>query len=637
MSFENGTKIGAYEITEKLGQGGMATVYKAHHDRLDRFVAIKVLHPAFKDNEDFLNRFSREAKVVARLEHPHIVPVYDYAEHDGYPYLVMRYVAGETLKETLNRGPLSRDEMVRVAQGIADGLDYAHQHGVLHRDIKPSNILLTAGGGIYIADFGLARITQAGESTMSQDMIMGTPQYISPEQAMGNKELDGRTDIYSFGIIVYEMVTGQVPFQSDTSYSIIHAQIFDPPPPPRTINENITPEVEAVLMQVLNKEPADRYATAGEFMNAFKQAAAAIPSKITPAGAQTQPDSTEKITSPGVTKVAPPPVAAPSVSPPLAATEQAAEIQAPAGQSKRPWLPIAAGIGGILLLLIFGLLFVNSQRGDNETDNQIVADLNDGGIQNNGNPPPVLNEGQSDQNQPPNPQPPGEAQPSGQSPDPGQPERSIRLPENIRPLEELEDLLAENPQDNQLRIELAAALMQAGRPGEAREVLQTVLRPLRTPLITLGVANNLMDRQNYEMAIVFLEESLMKFPESVDLQQMLMMAYILNQQSPRRVDEYIEKLLEVNHNPVTIAIGDAYIAYEDDDIDEAFEILETALDEPGPGFRAELLFLEGLLLAEDEEPEEALSLYEEALRTNPPPWIATLIEENIVELDFEND
>ena len=272
MSFEIGSTVGAYEIVKKLGQGGMATVYQAYHAALDRHVAIKVLHATFKDDNSFLRRFSREAKVVAKLEHAHIVPVYDFAEHDGYPYLVMRYIEGETLKERMAQGILPKSEIVRVATAVAQALDYAHQQGVLHRDIKPSNILLTKGGGVYIADFGLARITQAGESTLSQDMIMGTPQYISPEQAKGETDIDGRTDVYSFAIVLYELVTGRVPFQSDTSYAIIHAQIFDPPPPPSQLNSKIGPALEAVLLQALSKAPADRYQTAGELAAALHTA-----------------------------------------------------------------------------------------------------------------------------------------------------------------------------------------------------------------------------------------------------------------------------------------------------------------------------------------------------------------------------
>ncbi|RMG89815.1 MAG: serine/threonine protein kinase, partial [Chloroflexi bacterium] len=292
MSFSPGTQVGAYEIVEQLGQGGMATVYKAYHVALERYVAIKVLHPTFKEDESFLRRFSREAKVVARLEHPHIVPVYDFARHEGYPYLVMRYIEGETLKDRLAQGALSRDEILRIGTAVAEGLDYAHSQGVLHRDIKPSNILLTKGGGVYITDFGLARITQAGQTTLSQDMMMGTPQYISPEQAKGVADLDGRTDVYSFGIVLYEMVTGRVPFQSETTYSIIHSQIFDPPPPPSTFNEKVSPAVEAVLLKALAKEPADRYTTAGELMMAFRQALLAAPTDIGRPGVAVLPDYT---------------------------------------------------------------------------------------------------------------------------------------------------------------------------------------------------------------------------------------------------------------------------------------------------------------------------------------------------------
>ncbi|MCA9901336.1 MAG: serine/threonine protein kinase, partial [Anaerolineales bacterium] len=312
MSFEPGSIVGNYRIEEKLGQGGMATVYKAHHERLDRPVAVKVLHAIFKDDDTFLRRFTREAQVVARLEHPNIVPVYDFAEHEGYPYLVMRFVQGQTLKEKLSQGTLSTKEMLHVASRVADGLDHAHKQGVLHRDIKPSNILLTKGGGGFIADFGLARITQSGESTMSQDMIMGTPQYISPEQAKGNMDLDGRTDIYSFGIVVYEMVTGRVPFASDTGYSVIHSQIFDPPPLPSSLNDKISPALELVLLKVLSKEPADRYATAGEFVAAFKTALEDAPSKIGPAGSLVLPDSTEKKTQPVATAVLSPKEAPPA-------------------------------------------------------------------------------------------------------------------------------------------------------------------------------------------------------------------------------------------------------------------------------------------------------------------------------------
>ena len=184
----------------------MATVYKAYHASLDRYVALKALHAAFGEDATFSARFQREARVVAKLEHPHIVPVYDYAQHEGRPYLIMKFIEGDTLKARLNKGPLTSEEIEKVVDSVGSALAYAHKQGILHRDIKPSNVLVAKDGEMYLADFGLARIAQSGESTLSSDMIMGTPQYISPEQAMGKKDLDDGTDIYSFAVMLYEMV-----------------------------------------------------------------------------------------------------------------------------------------------------------------------------------------------------------------------------------------------------------------------------------------------------------------------------------------------------------------------------------------------------------------------------------------------
>lgn len=272
MSFNVGENVGPYRIIEQLGQGGMATVYKAYHAALDRYVAIKALHPAFGEDQNFLARFQREARVVAKLEHPNVVPVYDYAEHEGRPYLVMKYIEGDTLKARLTSGPLSSAEINKVVESVGAALGYAHKQGVLHRDIKPSNVLLATDRQIYLADFGLARIAQSGESTLSSDMIMGTPQYISPEQAMGKKDLDEGTDIYSFGVMLYEMVVGQVPFNADTPFSIIHDHIYSPLPMPRDINPKIPESVERVLLKSLAKERADRYPDVASLVTAFKDA-----------------------------------------------------------------------------------------------------------------------------------------------------------------------------------------------------------------------------------------------------------------------------------------------------------------------------------------------------------------------------
>ena len=272
MSFVVGENVGPYRILSQLGQGGMATVFKAYHAALDRYVAIKVLHRAFLEDSTFLARFQREARVVAKLEHANIVPVHDFAEHEGQPYLVMRFIEGETLKARLGRGPLTRQETMRVIEAVGAALSHAHAQGILHRDIKPSNILLSTDGNVYLADFGLARIAQAGASTLSSDMLMGTPHYISPEQARGERNLDVRTDIYSFGVVLYELAVGRVPFSADTPFSIIHDHIYTPLPLPRAINPRVPEAVERVLLKALAKDRGDRFESVEELVSAFRSA-----------------------------------------------------------------------------------------------------------------------------------------------------------------------------------------------------------------------------------------------------------------------------------------------------------------------------------------------------------------------------
>lgn len=274
MAFSEGQQVGPYQIIGQMGHGGMATIYKAYHARLDRPVAIKVMHQAFLEDQSFLARFEREARIVARLEHPNIVPIYDFADYERQPYLVMKFIEGETLKAVIDRGAPPLDEILRIMPRIADALDYAHRQGVLHRDIKPSNIILGSDGTPYLTDFGLARMAQLGQSTLSADMLVGTPNYISPEQAMGRTDLDSRTDIYSLGVVLYELIVGRVPFSADTPFAVIHDHIYRPLPAPSSVNPDVTPQVEAVLVKALAKTPADRYATATELIDAFRKAAA---------------------------------------------------------------------------------------------------------------------------------------------------------------------------------------------------------------------------------------------------------------------------------------------------------------------------------------------------------------------------
>ncbi|MBS1249493.1 MAG: Serine/threonine-protein kinase PrkC [Chloroflexi bacterium] len=271
MPFMLGENVGPYRLMEQLGQGGMATVYKAYHARLDRYVAFKALHPAFMQDPNFEARFQREARVVAKLEHTNIVPIYDFAEHGGRPYLVLKYVEGETLKARLLRNDLSKREIQDIFEAVSSALAYAHEQGILHRDVKPSNVLIAEEGRIYLADFGLARIAQAGESTLSTDMMLGTPQYISPEQAKGVSDLDQGSDIYSLGVMMYELLVGRVPFSADTPFSIIHDHIYSPLPLPREVNPEISNAVERVLLKALAKDRQDRYPDIAAMREVFQR------------------------------------------------------------------------------------------------------------------------------------------------------------------------------------------------------------------------------------------------------------------------------------------------------------------------------------------------------------------------------
>ena len=272
MPFSIGETVGSYQILEQLGHGGMATVFKAYHPSLDRDVALKVLHPAFKNDPQFFIRFQREARIVARLEHPNIVPVYDFSEHNGEPYLVMRYVHGDTLKAEITNEPFSIEKILRIMEPVCGALSYAHKQGILHRDIKPSNIMLAKEGHVFLTDFGLARMMELGESTLSQDMMVGTPQYISPEQAQGKKDIDGRADIYALGVVLFEMLTGSVPYSGDTPFAIIHDHIYKPLPLPRSLNPEIDEAVEKVVLRALAKNPDDRYENMDAFWDALKKA-----------------------------------------------------------------------------------------------------------------------------------------------------------------------------------------------------------------------------------------------------------------------------------------------------------------------------------------------------------------------------
>jgi serine/threonine protein kinase len=363
MPFNPGENVGAYRIIQQLGQGGMATVHKAYHAALDRYVAIKALHPAFMEDPHFLERFRREARVVAKLEHPNIVPIYDFAEHAGQPYLVMKFIEGETLKARLQRDRLPPEVALSLIKPVGEALSYAHERGILHRDIKPSNVLISSEGDVYLADFGLARIAEAGASTLSGDMLMGTPHYISPEQAKGGKDLGSGTDIYSLGVVMYELFVGRVPFDSDTPFSIIHDHIYSELPLPRDINPNVSEEVQRVLLKALAKDPLDRFAEVTELVSAVERALQGIPVDVDLSS--TIPVPPEAIPEPKETAAQLKETVVDDASDELrgVAQEKAEPAKERVQRDRKKWIWIAAGLV-MSCIFLFGFLSAVSNARD---------------------------------------------------------------------------------------------------------------------------------------------------------------------------------------------------------------------------------------------------------------------------------
>jgi ligand-binding sensor domain-containing protein len=311
-NIQAGQTIGPYRIVQQIGQGGMATVYKAYQPAMERYVALKILPRQLADSPEFIGRFQQEARTIARLEHAYILPVHDYGTSDGYTYLAMRFIEAGTLKDRLQSGPVTPLDINRWFTQLADALDYAHGQGVVHRDLKPSNVLLDARGNLFLTDFGIAKLLEADSRFTGTGALIGTPAYMSPEQAQGLR-VDRRTDIYSLGIMLYEMLAGQLPFDADTPLAIILKHINDPLPLPSSVNPNISPAVEQVLLKALAKNPDDRFATAAQFSAAWQAAQAAA---VTPRAELPRPASDTKVAAPpaGDTKAAAPPAVGGSAS-----------------------------------------------------------------------------------------------------------------------------------------------------------------------------------------------------------------------------------------------------------------------------------------------------------------------------------
>lgn len=343
-----GKRFNKYEIQAEIGRGGMGVVYLGYDITLKRTVAVKVLPPTFTFDQEFVERFLREAVLAANLYHPNIVTIHDVGEQEGYHYIVMEYLKGETLDQWLNRnGTMSPQQANRVLQQMASALDYAHAQGIVHRDVKPSNIMLAPDSQAKLMDFGLVRAGE-GSALTRTGVILGTPEYMAPEQALG-AAVDGRADIYALGVVLFRMLTGHVPFARSTPYAVTFAHIHEPPPPLRTLRPDLPAAMEAVVLKALAKNPDDRYQRASQLAQDFEASLAPSARPIggavavggAAAGSQADQDASR---GPGK---APTRKTPPGQTPPPPAR--------PGGKDRSP-VPLLIGLIALLLVVIVAAL-----------------------------------------------------------------------------------------------------------------------------------------------------------------------------------------------------------------------------------------------------------------------------------------
>ena len=254
-----------YELEELVGAGGMSSVFRAHDRLLDRKVALKVLHQQYADDPEYVERFRREARAVATLSHPNVVTVIDRGDEDGRQFIVFEYVDGENLKRLLEReGPLPVERALELAMQVARGLSFAHQEGLVHRDVKPQNVLLNGDGRAKVTDFGIARSLDVQQGVTRTGTVLGTSDYIAPEQAQG-QAVDEQSDVYSLGVVLYELLTGKVPFPGENFVAVAMRHINEPPPSVRASRPEVPPRVDAAVQRAMAKSPADRFPTMLDF------------------------------------------------------------------------------------------------------------------------------------------------------------------------------------------------------------------------------------------------------------------------------------------------------------------------------------------------------------------------------------
>ena len=327
-----------YRVEARIGEGGMAEVYRGFDPVLNRTVAIKVLLPQFARDAGFVARFRREAQAAARLNDPSIVGVYDTGADGDIQYIVMEFVEGRTLAEFLSTGKrVSPVQAVELTQKIATALGLAHAQGIVHRDIKPANVMVTRDGAVKVMDFGIARL-QTAETAPQTSSVLGTPTYLSPEQAQG-QQVDARSDLYSLGVVLYELLAGRPPFTGDSPVAIAYKQVNETPVPPSQLNPDVPPRLDAVVMKALAKNPANRYPSAEAFvadLERVRQGQDVEATPLMPAGA----DATQVIARPQATQVLPPPT--------------------PESSSRKVWLGVLIGVLVVAVLGGAGYLLAQS-------------------------------------------------------------------------------------------------------------------------------------------------------------------------------------------------------------------------------------------------------------------------------------
>ena len=378
VSIPPGSSLGRYRIIEQLGQGGMATVFRSHDPNLDRYVAIKVLPSYMTEDPTFVARFTQEAKTVGRLNHPNILQIYDFGDDKGFTYLVSELVPGGTLQDKMRRNMMEPEEVIKYMEPLSLGLDYAHGQGIVHRDMKPANVLLDNDERPILADFGLARMLESSQRFTQASQAIGTPEYMSPEQAMGG-ETDHRADLYAFGVMIYEMLLGQTPFHADTPAATLMAHVHRPMPLPTTINPDIDPKLETMLLKSLAKTADDRYQSAGEMIDAIKFATGmAAPSSGGTSAATAVMDTsgldTSDVETPtaviGADDDAATMVSAPSPAAPAAPSAPAKAPAAP--PSKMPFI-VGGGVAAAVIVAI--VAFIVLSDGDDGTETGEAAVL----------------------------------------------------------------------------------------------------------------------------------------------------------------------------------------------------------------------------------------------------------------------